>query len=231
MDNLEENLGICLSSGIPFALVPLLCTSLVHMHINGDGSNSKIGSVFNICNCRATVDEESITDKDTGTIARINKTHDEARINKSLTATLIYVCHEANNANSDWKRLTNSKTGEKSNWIAQTPDASSLFSTAFEMVGFDPEALEEDDDLQAKYINALTKWCAELMEMSAQDMANWIKRFISDDTPGLWLGSCQTIDEYLHRQLEDHQPRGRVNLFRFILINFAKVSGLIFAMV
>ena len=220
------------------SLAALACATLQQLG-DGDGNNSSninIAAVLNICNCRTTVDEKSITDEDTGTFARIRNKHHQRRINKVMTALFIHCrhdCEEAKHSNSNWRRLINSTTGERSDWIAesQSPDASAL-STAFSMVGLNPNAFEEAeaDDLQAAYLNALNKWCAELMEMSAQNMANWITEFIPDDTPGLWLGSFQTIDDFVQGQMKD-QRRGKGNLFRFILTNFAKVSGVIFAMV
>jgi hypothetical protein len=221
------------------SLVALACATLQqHGDGDGDGNNSSITAILNTCNCRTTVDQQSITDEGTGTFARIRSKHDRERINNVLTVMFIHChhdCKRANHSNSDWRRLKNSTTGEKSDWIVaerQSPDALAL-STALRMVGLDHNAYEETeaDDLPAIYLNALNKWCAsKLMKMSADEMAAWIREFIPDDTAGLWLGSFQTLDDYVRGQLQD-QHRGKGNLFRFILINFAKVSGVIFAMV
>ena len=203
-------------------------------------SSPAILPLLNACNTRTTIDKESITREGTGTFARMESEPAEARINNVLTASIVHCSYQDEediNDNGNWRRFSNSSTGEKSNWVVEDR-VDAPYSTGFKMMGLTPPIPEGSKEVDSEaYLKALSKWCAKLMKMTSAEMASWITTFIHDNTPGgLWFGHdhrethWETVQQFVEHQLKD-ESGGQEELLRFILFNFARISRVVIAIV
>ena len=186
-------------------------------------------AINNTGNCRDLVNSKVFDSKD-GIAAWVDK-----GILKTISGRF-FGCDFCPQRDSDSllmvERLRSSKDGQISKWKA-SPLGRERLNKFYRMMGETGQG-----EFTGNPLHKLTQWCRnEFPSMDFNELKTWIEKW-SRDVPveSLWLGQglgepSDTVKDFISMQEQQNDAEiGRRMLQRYIIINFATLSGVFFAL-